>query len=364
MASKKSKSKGKLPSGNYRVQVTVGKRADGTRRVESFTNKDKDVAEAEAKAFKVRMKTLLMQGVSVDDIPRDDVPVVHSDTVKTHLLRYVDTCEAVGLSPSTVREYESTAKRAYASIKSLPVHLLTISHVQDYVNARSKDGASPKTIRNEIGLLSAALQQARPDLNFKALKMPKNERPEIQIPTVEEVQKMIDEARGTELYVPLLLAALMGLRRSEIAALQWVDVDIKERTLNVRSAVVSGVSGLQTKGTKTRAGTRTLHIPQAVAKALAAQRGLDAAVTQLTPDAITRRYERMLEKLGMHYRFHDLRHYHASRMIANGAPQNYITADMGHATMDMVNRVYGHVMADKQKEIYEGMERDADAITI
>ena len=66
----------------------------------------------------------------------------------------------------------------------------------------------------------------------------------------------------------------------------------------------------------------------------------------------------------MHYRFHDLRHYHASIMISVGAPNKYIIADMGHASMDMVNRVYGHVMADRQRQIAEQMTKQAEAFTL
>ena len=355
---KKKKTTGLLPSGSYRRRVYVGKRADGSRRYDSITGNSPEEVKAEAAAYRARIRQLLRQGVAVDDITRDGSEVPKNpDSVQKYLDLYLDTCEAAGLSPSTLKEYSATLKRAYAALKPIPVADLTVTDVQEYVNARAKDGASPKTIRNEISLLSAALKPARPDINVRALRIPRKPPREIVIPTTQEVRTMIEAAEGTPLYIPLILAALMGLRRSEICGLKWANVDIKGRTLTVQNAVVMGRNGLSVKGTKTKAGTRTLPLHPDIARALASSRGTDPRVTQLTPTAISRRWEKLLKRLGLSYRFHDLRHFHASMMIAVGAPDTYITADMGHATMHMVQRVYGHVMQDRQAEINAEMAK-------
>ena len=361
----RKKKKGELPSGNIRVRALVGRRKDGTLRYESFTAPTKDEAELKAKAFKLRIKPLLAAGIPVDDIPRDESPVQRTDTVQECLNLYLETCRTTGLSPSTVLGYSRMINRCYKGLKSLPVPIITAQLIQQYVNQRVSAGASSKTIRSELSLLGCALRQARPDLDMRLVRVPRQMRQEIQIPTTEQIQQMITAAKDTELYIPLLLAALMGLRRSEICALKWDDVDLKQATLHIHSAVVRGDLGTyQTKPPKTLAGDRVLSIPSAVVRAMAAARTLDSRVTRLTPDAITRRFERLLEKLKLSFRFHDLRHYHASVMISVGAPNKYIIADMGHSSMDMVQRVYGHVMADKQKEIDAGMEIQADAFNL
>lgn len=364
MARKKKKT-GELPSGNIRVRVLVGKRRDGTMRYESFTAPTKDEAQLAASSFKIRMRTLLAAGVPVDDIPREDTPVRRTDTVQRYLDMYLETCRATGLSPSTVLGYDRIIRRCYKDLRNIPVSDITIPRIQEYTNSRVSSGASAKTIRSELSLLACALRQVRPDLDMRLVRVPRQTRKEIQIPSTEQVQQMITAAKDTDLYIPLLLAALMGLRRSEICGLTWSDVDLKQATLHVHAAVVRGDLGTyQSKAPKTAAGDRVLAIPSALVKPLAAARTLDPHVTRLTPDAITRRYERLLEKLGMSFRFHDLRHYHASVMLSVGAPDKYITADMGHATMDMVRRVYGHVMEDKQREINAGMEAQANAFNL
>lgn len=366
---KKKKTRGLLPSLNYRRQVCVGKRADGTYRRVTFTASTPEEADALASEFKLRARRLIREGVAVDDIPREDVPAKRTDTVETYLARYIATGRATGLSPSTLLGYRRIAKRAYKPLLNRSIDALTLDQVQDYVNEQAERGLSPKSLRNELSLLSCAIRRVRPDLRLDMVRLPRRTVSEMQIPNNEQVARMLDASQDTPLYIPLLLASMCGLRRSEICALNWSDVDLKRRTIHIHSAEVKNDDGgFTVKGTKTAAGDRVIHIPSTVAEELAKNRTLSRRVTDLTPDAITRRYERLLDRLTdedhprIPGRFHDLRHYHASVMVAVGAPDKYISSDMGHASMEMVRRVYGHVMRDRQQVINEQMENHADAI--
>ena len=361
---KKNKKKGELPSGNVRTRVYVGRRADGSRRYESFTG-DKDKVKAEAAAFRLKVRRMRAQGIAVEDIPVGDEPPVVRDTVLTYLEQYIDTCRTIGLSPSSILGYQRIVKRSYAQIRAISASAITISDIQRYTNARADSGASAKTIRCELSLLACALRACRPDLNMRLIRLPKQHRHEMEIPTTEQVQILIDDAKGTDMFLPILMAAVLGMRRSEICGLRWTDVDLKRRTIHIHAAVVRGESGAyETKGPKTDAGDRTISIPSSLIPAFRQSRTLSPSVTALTPDAITRRYERMTKRLNIPGRFHDLRHYHASVMLAAGAPNKYICSDMGHASMEMVNRVYGHIMKDKQQQIHEEMEARAAAFSL
>lgn len=366
---KKKKTRGLLPSQNYRRQVCAGKRPDGTYRYVTFTAPTPEEADALAAEFKRRARQLRRQGIAVDDIPREDAPVKRTDTVGHYIDTYLETCRATGLSPSTLLGYKRIAKRAYTPFKDSPVDALTLDTLQQYVNAQSVRGLSAKSIRNEVSILSCALRNVRPDLRFDQIRLPRRQKSEMQIPTNEQVARLLEAAKDTPLYIPLLLASMCGLRRSEISALTWADVDLKKRTIHIHSAEVKNEDGgFSVKGTKTEAGDRVINIPSTVSQELAKSRTLSPRVTDLTPDSITRRYERLLDRLTdkkhprIPGRFHDLRHYHASVMIAVGAPDKYISADMGHASMEMVRRVYGHVMGDRQQEINAQMESHADSI--
>ena len=360
---KKKKRIGELPSGSTRVRVNVGRRLDGTIRYESFTDQDPDKARLAAAEFRMRVKRLLAQGIPVEDIPRDDVPAKPKLTVGYYLEQYLDTCRAVGLSPSTILEYKRTINRAYSSLSGIPASALTVSAMQAYVNERART-VSAKTIRNELGILISALATVRPDLSVRQLKLPKQKRAEMKIPTDAELQQILDASRGTPLYLPVVLASMMGLRRSEILALTWADVDLRRKTMHIHGAMVMGEDGLVAKGPKTAAGDRILPIPSSLMPVLKAERTLNPHLSTLTPDALTARWIVVMKSLGLPYRFHDLRHYHASAMIAVGAPDKYICADMGHASMDMVRRVYGHVMEDREREINDAMEQRTQAFSL
>ena len=92
------------------------------------------------------------------------------------------------------------------------------------------------------------------------------------------------------------------------------------------------------------------------------RRQLRPTLVSLSPNAITERYMRLADRLNVPRRFHNLRHYHASVMLREGVPEKYITADMGHASFDMVKRVYGHVMEEKKRTIHTAMDAHADTI--
>ena len=353
MASK-AKRRGELPSGNVRIQVYVGKDSAGKRIYKSFTAPTRTEAKEAARIWK---------NTRPEEAPKQ------AQTVSDAIEVFLDTCRATGLSPSTLLGYRRISKRAYSTLKTVSVDALTLDMIQQYVNAQALRGLSAKSLRNELSLLSCALRNARPDLNFRQIRLPRGTRKEMQIPSNEQIAQLLEASKDTPLYIPILLASMCGLRRSEICALSWKDVDLKKRTIHIHAAEVKDEGGSFTvKGTKTAAGDRIISIPAKVSQELAKNRILSKRVTDLTPDAITRRYERLLDRLAgedhprIPGRFHDLRHYHASVMIAVGAPDKYISADMGHASMEMVRRVYGHVMTDRQLTINEQMETHANSI--
>jgi len=71
----------------------------------------------------------------------------------------------------------------------------------------------------------------------------------------------------------------------------------------------------------------------------------------IKPNSITYRFGSLVKSLGIRCRFHDLRHYNASVMLALGVPDKYAMKRLGHATPNMLKTVYQHVMSTKQEEI-------------
>jgi Integrase len=149
----------------------------------------------------------------------------------------------------------------------------------------------------------------------------------------------------------------MGLRRSEICALKVQNIDYSNKLLRIKGAVVLSDDKIwQTKTTKTLASDRVLHIPDVAYSELEKFKGQPAATPLLTyvPSQITDSFKRLVDRCGLpHFRFHDLRHYNASMMLALNIPDKYAMQIMGHSTNNMLKTVYQHTTATKMDDVYE-----------
>lgn len=327
----------KLPSGNYRVREYDYTGEDGIKHYRSFTAETKAKAELMAKEFKagkicVRKKR---GGMTLDCAYK----------------KYIELKEPV-LSPSTVREYEKQHKSYLKKLMPKNIEEITEEDVQNAINAEVVKGISPKTVRNIHGLLSSVLKQFRPGFSFNT-SLPKKQKAEIKIPEKEEIEKILKYIKGTELEIPILLFSGLGLRRSELCALKWSDIDFKNQTLKIDKALVLDKNkNWVTKPPKTTAGNRIIDIPNYIFSVLKENRKSDGCVTVIKPDAIYRKYKKVLSELNLpSYRLHDLRHYTASVMLALNIPNKYAMEIMGHETENMLNKVYQHTIKEEMKKI-------------
>lgn len=342
----------KLPSGNWRVRVYVGRDENGKSLFESFTAPTKREAERQAAVWNADRKS------------REQAISRSSMTVESAIEQYIESCRVRGLSPTTIVLYNRMKSNSFPSIVNRKLSTLTFDDVQKALYDRAKDH-SGKTIKNEFNFLLQVLDMFRPDLDMSKLVYAKVTRTEIEIPDDNGVKAFMAAAkrRSTDFYIAVLLAVVLGLRRSEICALEWSDLDTVNHTLTINKALVKDENkDWVIKGTKSHAGTRIKAVPNALYRELASLRSLNKRMVNLTPDAITRRHERLRETCPIPCSFHGLRHYNASIQLALGIPMAYIAAEMGHASTDMVERVYGHLVEGKKKAVTAQMAKFTDAI--
>ena len=170
------------------------------------------------------------------------------------------------------------------------------------------------------------------------------------------MKKIFQAVKGKRIEIPIYLAALCGMRRSEIVALKWEDVDLEKGTLTIKAAsVISDDGKVVRKQTKTTAGKRTIKIFAPVLEVLNAKVKEGEYVEYYPhPNRISDTFTELLKSLQLpHYRFHDLRHYAVSTMLLLNVPKKYIADYMGHETERMIDTVYGHVMQDKKGNILD-----------
>lgn len=328
----------KLPSGNYRCQASYTD-DDGVIHRASFTEDTARMAEAKAAMWRA--------GMLEKDVLKKHLPL--GDAID----EYIETCRATGMSPATIRSHVASRKSAFPLLIDKRVDKITIQDVQRQVNARAKE-VSAKTIKNNIGLLSITLKQNGVHLDLSALRLPKRKKHDLVVPTDRQVTAMLDELRrrkDDDMFIAVTLAALYGLRRSEICALRWTDITTDadgQHILTIDKALVRDENNMHVeKGTKTEAGTRKIVLSNPVYQELVSRRQLKPTMVTLSPNSITERYNRLAKHFGADTSIHVLRHYMASVMAAKNIDPVYAAHLLGHSSYETTRRVYTHAMSDE-----------------
>ncbi len=325
----------RLPSGSYRARVNLG-----NGKYKTFTGKDKKEVQLKAVQFESE----------VENAPENANSVL---TVREAMEKYTEAKKNV-LSPTTYRCYKSYCENAFTDIAETPLNSLTNEQLQISVSSAAAE-LSPKSVRNMYALFSSTLKMFLPGKSYQ-ITLPQKKKTGVQIPTETEVIALFREIKDSEIEVPIYLAALCALRMSEVLGLKWSSVDLENGWITVENARVMGEKNfVVTKIPKTSAGYRKIQIIDEVCQVLKKHYDPESEyVVNLTAASIYKRYQTALKHCcpGKHYTFHELRHYAASVMLMLNRPVKYIAKYLGHETTDMVNRVYGHIMSDKQDEIF------------
>lgn len=318
----------KLPSGNWRAKVYITDPVTKKQTSKSFTASTRKEAELLALEYEAK----------------DPAVLLSKDTTVSEAIRfYIDSRSAV-CSPSTLRSYEGLYKNAYGSIGHLSMPDINQMIIQKWVNSYAETH-SPKTTRNAYGLLISALTTLNPSLKLNPT-MPQKKIPDRHIPTEAQVKEMIDRA-GPTLRKAILLSSIATLRRGEICALTYEDID--GDTLHVRASMVKNPDGkFVTRQTpKTSSSDRYIPVPHKLIEELGNGEG---RIVPLYPDSITQSFNRLRDNMGLKCRFHDLRHYSASMMHAIGVPDVYIMERGGWSSDSTLKSIYRNSLDDQQRK--------------
>ena len=327
----------KLPSGNWRCRAFYYDDA-GKRKCVSFTAEKKTEAEYQAKEF-------------LQDHRHKQSPL--NMTVGSAIDAYIDNRSAI-LSPSTIKAYRSLRNFAFNKIIDMRLEILTKERVQESMNDYAKMH-SPKSARNALALLSSSVSANTDRINFSKIMLPAKKKAHILIPTTQEVDEIILAASGTDLYLPVLFGALLGMRRSEIAALNRSSFDEATEFVRIDKALVKDEFNTYVlKSPKTESSNRVLRLPKVIVDALLV---CDTPVIKLSPQQISVHFMRLVKRIGLpNYTFHSLRHYNASVMLQLNIPDKYAMERTGHATNNMLKTVYQHTFSNEQMLIADRLD--------
>lgn len=344
-----------LPSGTWRARVYIGK-VNGVSKYQPFTGDTKKEAEMLALEFQVEfkkdpVKALMKYGVEPTETSSEPPVVSYEEmTVGEAIDAYIANLEGV-VSATTIRRYKKDREKFFKPLMGIQLKDLKQPVIQTAVSAEAKHFA-PKSIHCAHGLLSAALGMYKPDFVLKT-NLPPIPEPDLHIPEEQDVKRLLQKIEGKWLEVAVLLGACAGMRRSEICGLKFSDINLDKNSVQVRRTVVKDSEGkwIVQERTKTVKSKREIELPGFIIAKLWNQPRDSEFVVPVKPDTISKEFIDIRNALGLKCRFHDLRHYNASIMLALNVPDKYAMERMGYSTPATLKKVYQHTMSSKRAEV-------------
>ena len=327
----------------------------------------------EAQAEAARLITELKSGAYVE----------HKQSLNDFLDRWHDWV-TTNLSPKTCERYFDLLRlHVRPHLGTKPIQAIRPEDLTRLYSAL-RQTLAPRTVRHIHRVLTRAFGHAakwgvvRRNI-ISLVDVPKVPMAEAAALQLAEIPKMLAGLRGKPLYPIAVVALGTGMRRGELLALRWCDVDLDAGTLRIERSLEQTRAGLRFKQPKSVRSRRTVSLSPAVVSELRAvwraqqeQRlalGLGKAPPDglvfanrdggpKRPDNLSGDFGTAMKALGMpHISLHSLRHTHASQLIAAGMDVLTISRRLGHGSAAITLGVYGHLLTphDRAADITQTM---------
>jgi integrase len=284
--------------------------------------------------------------------------------------RYIDRLESLGRKKTTISDYRSTLRvHLVPFFGDRSLERIDVQFVEALVAAKQREGKAPKSISNYVGLLYSIFAYAEKRGWARSNPVALADKPrtepreaDIRYLEIEELEALIratpDDELGRVERVLYRTAAMTGLRRGELLALRWRDVDWSNGLIRVRRNYTRGEFGTP----KSRRSSRAVPLADVVAGELERRfqesqfKGDDDLVfahpllgSVLDASKLRKRFQKAVQRAELRpVRFHDLRHTFGTRMAAAGAPMRAIQEWMGHRD-SRTTSLYAHYAPDSSQ---------------
>lgn len=366
--------------GSWRIEISNGwgpSEKDSTKSKRKRVYRTVRGTKAEAMRELTRLLRELDTGVEIDP---------ERMTVAEYFQRWLDHSRT-RVRPRTWARYESLIRvHVLPRIGSEHLSKIRPTHVQAVLDDMTGKGQSARSVVQCHRVIGAALRQAQRwqliAINpAQAVQAPRPERPDLAIPTTTDLATLMTAARGSVHETAIVTSVGTGLRRGELLALKWRDLDLDTARIHVvatlqRHPKVGGGFELKLFEPKTQRARREVALPPFVVdtlrrqKASQAQRRLllgaawvdkgfvfDAGDGQpVDPDRLSAAFRRIAKAAGLPTtRLHDVRHGYATALLTEGVHPKIASEALGHSSVAFTLDTYSHVVQGLQ-------DKAADAI--
>lgn len=354
--------------------------------VDPVTGKRRQVRRAfhgnkkEAEAYLVQLLSERNNGI--------DVPAARAGSVGAYLKTWLHDYARTNVSPATYHRYDSIVhNQLIPSLGAIALGQLRPQHIQhSYSEAlrsgrkNGTGGLSPRSVVQQHRILRKALQHAvqwqiinrNPADSVQPPRVARMERDSLDPGQLQDVLRAAESSRH---YALVFMAAATGMRRGELLGLRWNDVDLDHGTASISQTIIwLPKQGFIAGPPKTHRSSRAVAISPATVAVLREHRvgqleervkagplwedhGLVFSTpigTPIDPSNLRLAWRRITEAAGVSsLRFHDLRHVHASLLLAQGVHPKIVSERLGHSGIGITMDTYTHVLPTLQKEAAE-----------
>lgn len=356
--------------GKWEGRYTAGYDIMTGKRIQKsvFAKTKKECAAKLAKAIQDNTGPYYRKGVGYGDQPL-------ATWIRLWFESYTKPNIRVGTIEAYTNEIENHIIPALGHIR---LSKLTSIQVQRFYNDLRQNGRldrngeplneplSASSVKHIHMVLSGALKQAVKEriIPFNPCdncKVPKPEKREMNILPQDKIGAYLDEAKRLGVYEMFYLELTSGLRRGELLALLWSDLDVETRMLTVNKQVTRHNGELVVSVPKTENSIRTVALPEQTVWLLMAEHDKHPESPLMfcsprtnsywSPDAVVRLHKRMLSAAGIdeRVRFHDLRHTFSTLAIQSGADVKTVAGMLGHYSAAFTLDTYTHVTENMKR---------------
>ena len=379
MAKRRKRGDGSLhlrKDGRWEGRIVVGYDEKGLPKTKNVLAKTKSECSAKLKALKAGLQG---PGKPKQEKPKADI------TFGAWLDHWYQRECKPRIRPKTQADYENRIyQHIIPELGSTPLTRLTAADLQQFYS-RLKEGGrllrveqygpglSDRMVKSCHVTCRVALDQAvAQGLILKnpadACKAPVTHPKEMRVLTGEEIQRLLIQAKEDGCFELLLLDLTTGLRRGEILALRWDDLDFRTGALRIERQIQRIQGKLVVSQPKTQASRRSILLPAPVLKVLEQYRQSVGSRWMFPspqkedsppdPTAVRKKLSAVLKRAGCPAaRFHDLRHTFATSALEHGMDVKTLSTVIGHVSSATTLNVYAHVTDEMRQKAADKIDR-------
>jgi len=355
-------------NGTYRVRISLGRDLNSKQCYHTFTASSRPEAKAMAYEYETNEK---MRGMrSHEGMP-----------FNTYSIKWLE--DKTNLKESTRFSYEKFIVNHFnLFFGNKKMNAIKEDDIKDYLKKRKNENVTTSTVRKEMIIIREIFHECLKGRSpCRDIDLPKTSETDLYEVNDDEFWNLIDCIYGTDDELPILLAGICGLRIGEIFALKFSDVE--DNTIKVRTNRVRIKKGYIDGDPKSKRGTRELIASDRIINLINKRKWTvkETRIFTVRPDSYTKRFQNIVNKINKsvntkeygtfksgscrfpieytitektklipNFRFHDLRHYHASVLYQEDIPDKYAAQRLGHDIMVM-KRVYQHQQKKFEQQI-------------